>query len=152
MTDSDWAVRHSTTGFVFSFGSACISWASKKQPSVALSSCEAELMAASESAKEAIYLSNFLKELGFGSTSPVQLSMDNKSAIDLAYNPENHSRTKHIARRHYFVRECVEEGRLRVPFVATIDRQHGQLLYQTAMQEDVLSHARSDYERTSSAA
>ena len=78
-------------------------------------------MAASESAKEAIYLSNFLEELGFGSTSPVQLSMDNKSAIDLAYNPEHHSRTKHIARRHYFVRECVEEGRLCVPFVATVD-------------------------------
>ena len=78
-------------------------------------------MAASEAAKEAIYLSNFLRELGFGSDSPVHLSLDNKSAIDLAYNPEHHSRTKHIARRHYFVRECVEEGRLRVPFVATVD-------------------------------
>ena len=87
MSDSDWAVKHSTTGFVFSFGSACISWASKKQPSVALSSCEAELMAGSESAKEAIYLSNFLQELGFGSTTPVQLAMDNKSAIDLGIQP-----------------------------------------------------------------
>ena len=59
-----------------------------------------ELMAGSESAKEALYLSNFFGELGFGSGSPVQLSMDNKSAIDLAYNPEHHSRTKHIERRH----------------------------------------------------
>ena len=71
MSDSDWAVKHSTTGYMFSFGSACISWASKKQPSVALSSCEAELMVGSESAKEALYLSNFLGELGFGSDSPV---------------------------------------------------------------------------------
>ena len=47
--------------------------------------------------------------------------MDNKFAIDLAYNPEHHSRTKHIARRHYFVRECVEEGRLRLPFISTVD-------------------------------
>ena len=121
MSDSDWAVKHSTTGFVFSFGSACISWASKKQPSVSLSSCEAEIMAGSEAAKEAIYLSNFLAELGFGSTLPPNLRMDNKSAIDLAYNPEHHARTKHIDRRHYFIRECVEEGKLRVPFVATAD-------------------------------
>ena len=47
--------------------------------------------------------------------------MNNKSAIDLAYNPEHHARTKHIDRRHYFIRECVENGRLRVPFVATSD-------------------------------
>ena len=47
--------------------------------------------------------------------------MDNKSAIDLAYNPEHHSRTKHIERRHYFIRECVENGRLHVPFVATAE-------------------------------
>ena len=47
--------------------------------------------------------------------------MDNKSAIDLAYNPEHHSRTKHIERRHNFIRECVENGRLHEPFVATAD-------------------------------
>ena len=121
MSDSDWAVKHSTSGFVFSFGSACISWASKKQPSVALSSCEAEIMAGSEAAKEAIYLSNFLSELGFGPTSPVELALDNRAAIDLSYNPEHHPKTKHIARRHFFIRECVEEGRLRVPYVATTE-------------------------------
>ena len=51
-----------------------------------------------------------MRELGF-----------DMSAIDLAYNPEHHARTKHIDRRHYFIRECVENGRLRVPFVATAD-------------------------------
>ena len=44
MTDSDWATRHSTTGFVFKYMSAAISWSSRKQASVALSSCEAEIM------------------------------------------------------------------------------------------------------------
>ena len=78
-------------------------------------------MAASEAAKEALYLSNFLGELGLPSTTPVSLFMDNKSAIDLAYNPEHHARTKHIDRRHYFIRECVEEGRMRVPFVGTAE-------------------------------
>ena len=47
--------------------------------------------------------------------------MDNKSGIDVAYNPEHHGRMKHVARRHYFIRECVEEHRLRVPFVRTDD-------------------------------
>ena len=59
-SDSDWGVKHSTSGHTFHLGSATISWASKKQPSVALSSCEAEIMAGSEAAKEAIYLSGFL--------------------------------------------------------------------------------------------
>eukprot|EP00964_Phaeocystis_antarctica_P127308 scaffold90958_cov18-Phaeocystis_antarctica.AAC.1 len=52
-------------------------------------------------------------------SKPPPLRLDNKSAIDLAYNPEHHSKTKHIERRHYFIRECVENGKLRVPFVPT---------------------------------
>eukprot|EP00964_Phaeocystis_antarctica_P144396 scaffold110173_cov31-Phaeocystis_antarctica.AAC.1 len=54
-------------------------------------------------------------------SKPPPLRLDNKSAIDLAYNPEHHSKTKHIERRHYFIRECVENGKLRVPFVPTAD-------------------------------
>jgi hypothetical protein len=88
---------------------------------VALSSCEAEIMAASEAAKEAIFLSRFLSELGHGSTEPVEMGMDNQAAIAISYNPEMHSRTKHIDRRHFFVRECVENMQLRVPFVKTVD-------------------------------
>ena len=69
MSDADWAVRHSTSGFVFSMSKAAISWGSKKQPSIALSSCESEIMAASEAAKEAVYLDRFVAELGFMSRS-----------------------------------------------------------------------------------
>ena len=54
-------------------------------------------------------------------TDPVGLSIDNKAAIDSSYNPENHSRTKHIERRHYFIRELVEAGTLVVPFVRSDD-------------------------------
>ena len=88
---------------------------------VALSSCEAEIIAASEAAKEAVYLDNLLTELGFGSDNPVSLSVDNTGARNLAYNPEHHQRTKHIDRRHFFIRECVENHRIRVPFVSTVD-------------------------------
>ena len=76
-------------------------------------------MAGSEAAKEAIYLSSFLRELGMDLSQPPPLKLDNKSAIDLAYIPEHHSKTKHIERCHYFIRECVENGKLRVPFVPT---------------------------------
>ena len=63
-----------------------------------------------------------MNELGYKlSDEPIHLSLDNKAAIDSSYNPENHARTKHIDRRHYFIRELVEEGRLVVPFVSTVD-------------------------------
>ena len=120
MTDSDWAVKHSTSGYVFTLAQAAISWASKRQPTIALSSCEAEIMAASEAAKEAVYLDRLFTNLGFRTDDePMRLLCDNQAAIDSSYNPENHARTKHIDRRHYFIRELVEDGKLVVPFVPT---------------------------------
>ena len=78
-------------------------------------------MAASEATKEAVYLRSFLDELGEGSNDPLSLACDNKAAIDLAYNPEHHQKTKHIERRHFYVREVVESGQLVVPFVTSAD-------------------------------
>ena len=119
-SDSDWAVKHSTSGWVFMLNHAAISWGSKKQKSVALSSCEAEIVAASDAAKEAVHLSSLCGEIGLGTSGqPIELFMDNKSAIDVAYNPQHHGRMKHVDRRHFYVRELVEQHRLRVPFVAT---------------------------------
>ena len=74
-------------------------------------------MAASEAAKEAVYLRELLRELGFGGKQPMKLYCDNQGAIDLAYNPEHHQKTKHIDCRHFYVRELVERGRLEVPYV-----------------------------------
>jgi len=120
-SDSDWAVRHSTSGFVFKFCSAAITWSSKKQKSIALSSCEAEIMAASEASKEAVYLRRFASELGIEEDRPPTLALDNQAARDLAFNPEHHERTKHIDRRHFYIRELVENGVITVPFVRTAD-------------------------------
>ena len=53
-------------------------------------------------------------------------SVDNQAAIAISYNPELHSRTKHIDRRHFFIRECVENMQIVVPFVASADKQEGQ--------------------------
>eukprot|EP00965_Chrysotila_dentata_P155627 5142330-Pleurochrysis_carterae.AAC.1 len=103
------------------YGQAAIMWSSKKQPTVALSSCEAEIVAASEAAKKATYLRALLDELGETSRDATSLHLDNKSAIDLAYNPEHHSRSKHIHRRHFFIRKKVESLELTVPFVRSAD-------------------------------
>ena len=121
MSDSDWDVRHSTSGYVFMLCEAAISWGSKRQTSVALSSCEAEIVAGSEAAKEAVHQSGMAKEYGVGGDQPIDLFMDNESGIKVAYNPEHFGRMKHVDRRHFFVRECVEEHKLRVPYVATGD-------------------------------
>ena len=69
-----------------------------------------------------LYLDRFLAELGMKDTKdPIHLSLDNKAAIDSSYNPENHSRTKHIDRRHYFIRELVELNQIVVPYVSSVD-------------------------------
>eukprot|EP00966_Prymnesium_polylepis_P264788 6116869-Prymnesium_polylepis.1 len=83
------------------------------------------VMALSEAAKEGVFLRRFLDELGLRSGAPTivapptSLATDNKAARDLAYNPEHHEKTKHIERRHFYVRELVENQELIVPFVAT---------------------------------
>ena len=119
MSDSDWAVKHSTTGYIFNYSTAAISWSSKKQATIALSSCEAEVVALSEAAKEGVYLRRFLEDLGFASPSPTSVATDNTGAKALAYNPEHHERVKHVERRHFYVRELVEDGLLTVPYVST---------------------------------
>ena len=79
-------------------------------------------MAASEAAKEALNLRKHICDFKFGSdTEPTQLFVDNQSAIAVSYNPEHQGRVKHMMRRHFFVRECVENMQIVVPFVKTHD-------------------------------
>ena len=78
-------------------------------------------MALSEASKEAAYLRRFFEELGIGADGPTSLSTDNSAARDLSYNPEHHEQTKHIERRHFYIRELVENGDLVVPLVSTVD-------------------------------
>ena len=97
--DSDYAGDRdgwrSTSGYVFTLGGTAISWKSRLQSIVALSTTEAELVAAVESAKEAVYLKELLNDLGFEQPS-VRIFCDNQSAIHLATNLAISSRTKHI--------------------------------------------------------
>ena len=81
MSDSDWAVRRSTSGYVFSISGGAVSWKSTKQSSVSLSSTEAEIQAASIAGTEAVYLRSMLDEMGFPQEEPTELRVDNKGAV-----------------------------------------------------------------------
>jgi hypothetical protein len=128
-TDSDWAgdqdTRRSTSGYVFNLGSAAISWSSKRQPTVALSTCEAEYVGQKNAAKEAIWLQRFLKQIdpnsdpGLGATI---IYGDNQGAIALAKNDQFHGRVKHLDIDVHFVREKVAEGRVDLRYVSTSEQ------------------------------
>ena len=119
--DASLEINKSTSGYVVQWQGASISWGSTKQKSVALSSCEAEIYALSEGAKDMVYFRKFLKALGEDLDEPSETFTDNIGAKDLAYNPEHHKRSKHIERRHFYVRDMVEAMELRVPHVGTYD-------------------------------
>jgi hypothetical protein len=106
---------------VFNIGSAAISLSSKRQPTVSLSSCEAEYVGQTTATKEAIWLQGFLKQInpgdpGLGATI---IYGDNQGAIALTNNPQFHTRTKHIAIQHHFVRKKVAGGQANLKYIYT---------------------------------
>lgn len=119
--------RRSTGGMAFYLNESLITWVSQKQRCVALSSCEAEFMAATAAACQGIWLRNLLSRITNEKTGPVLLYIDNKAAIDLAKNPVFHGRSKHIDIRYHFIRECVERGEIIIKHVKT-DEQRADVL------------------------
>ena len=122
--DSDFAgdldKRKSTTGYVFTFVSGAVSWVSKLQTVVALSTTEAEYMAATETCKEAIWITRLIEELGY-TQQKIHVYCDSQSALHIARNPSSHSRTKHIDVQCHFVREVIEEGSVDMQKIHTKD-------------------------------
>ncbi|CAJ2645977.1 unnamed protein product [Trifolium pratense] len=122
-SDSDWCGditdRRSTSGYVFKFNNAAISWCTKKQAVTALSSCEAEYIAGTFAACQAIWLNSVMIEIKCEPVKPLILRIDNKSAISLAKNPISHGRSKHIATRFHFIREQVTNGMIEVQYCPT---------------------------------
>ena len=120
--DADWASnkhRHSISGYSFHFGCGAVSWSSKKQHIIALSSTEAEYIAQTHAAKEALWLRSFVEEVRGGSQSPITINCDNQGAIALAKDNKFHSRTKHIDLRFHFIREAVQDEKITVSYVPT---------------------------------
>ena len=113
--------RRSFTGYVFIMNGGAVTWDSRKQRTVAVSTTEAEYMALSDAAKEVLHLQAFLSELGVSEADKLVLFNDNFSAQKLATNPVFHARTKHIDVRHHFVREVVESGKLVLQHIPSSD-------------------------------
>lgn len=125
-SDSDHAgdidTRKSTSGTLFFLGNNLVSWQSLKQRVVALSSCEAEYVAATTAATQGIWLARLLGELHGRKAEKVELKMDSKSALALSKNLVYHERSKQIDLRHHFIRECMEDGSISADFIGTKDQ------------------------------
>ena len=113
--------RKSTSGYVFSCGSACVSWCSKKQDSVSLSTTEAEYKASTFAAQECTWLRRLVGDVFSPICKPTKLLGDSQSAIKLTNNPVCHARIKHIEIEHHFIREKVLDGTIEVSEVRSKD-------------------------------
>lgn len=120
--DADWASdtdsRRSCTGYVFLRSNGAISWNSKQQPTVALSTAEAEYKGLSAATQEAMWIKQLEDEI-FGLNRPINIFCDNQSAINLADNNGYSARCKHIDIRHHFVRQVVIEKKCTIHHVST---------------------------------
>lgn len=107
--------RKSRTGYVYMVAGGTVAWRSKKQQSVALSTAESELIALSLAAQECIHLRRLLSDIGFAQDDPTLLNGDNEAAIRIATNDAGaSSRLKHVAVRHFFVREACKQGAISI--------------------------------------
>ncbi|KAL0279418.1 UNVERIFIED_CONTAM: hypothetical protein PYX00_000982 [Menopon gallinae] len=124
-TDSDWAGnvddRRSCSGNVLMLAGGPISWMSKLQSSVSLSTMEAEYVAIREVTKEVVYVSRLINHMLFRHyvKEPISVYCDNQSAIELSKNPVFHKRSKHIDIAYHYARELVEKGKIELKYLRT---------------------------------
>ena len=122
-SDSDWAGdkenRMSITGFIIFVHGVPITWKSRQQKSLAMSSSEAEYYALTEAAKEVKFVVQILMTMGVNVILPVIVRVDNIGAIWMAENASAGSRTKHVELKYHFIRRYVEEGFIKIVFVRT---------------------------------
>jgi hypothetical protein len=124
-TDADWGNdtddRKSIGGWCYLINGCAVNWSSKKQNTVAKSTAEAEYVALGDAASEAIWLKQFLAEIGINLKGGLKLYVDNKAAIDIAHNPKFHNRTKHIDVKYHFVRDHVDKKTIEVEKVQSAE-------------------------------
>ncbi|XP_019234403.1 PREDICTED: uncharacterized protein LOC109214896 [Nicotiana attenuata] len=121
-SDSDWATcsisRKSVIGYYITLGGSPVSWKSKKQPTISLSSVEAEYKALRKVTAEVTWLTRLLGDRGLTVSSPVPICCDSQAAIHIAKNPIFHERTKHIEIDCHYVRTCLSSGLISLQYVS----------------------------------
>src|SRR6202000_1882788 len=119
-TDSDWAsdnsTRRSQTGYFVKMAGGLISWTSRAQKTIALSSTEAEYMALSDSSRQVVWMHTLLGELGYH-MKPIPICGDNQGLIFIASNPVTEKRSKHIDIRYHYIRQVVEQKLAEIFFI-----------------------------------
>ncbi|RVX12128.1 Retrovirus-related Pol polyprotein from transposon RE1 [Vitis vinifera] len=124
-TDADWAGavndRRSTSGYFTFVGGNLVTWKSKKQNVVARSSAEAEFRGMTLGLCEALLLRLLLQDLGYLSRQPIRLFCDNKAACDIAHNPVQHDRTKHVEVDRFFIKEKLDDKIVELPKIRSED-------------------------------
>jgi hypothetical protein len=122
-SDADWGNspddRRSVTGYLSMFSGGVVTWNSKKQPTTALSSMEAEYMALASAVREALWLRSLFSELDSIPNLPTHISVDNHGTICFAENSGFHARSKHIDVRHHFIREKLASHEVSVSYCPT---------------------------------
>jgi hypothetical protein len=116
-SDADWATepdRHSISGYISFFKGSSVNWASKKQPVVALSSMESEVIAVNLAVKEAAWMRKVILSLDSDCDLHVNIGVDNQAAIYFAQADTDHTRSKHIDTRYYYIKEKVQDGTVRL--------------------------------------
>lgn len=122
-SDADYAkdtgTRRSLTGYVFIKNGAAVTWATQRQQSVALSTTEAEFMAACAATKEALWLKRLLTDINSVNQDTMILHIDNQSAICLIKNVDYHKRCKHIDVKYNFIKEKFAEKQIDLKYICT---------------------------------
>ena len=111
--------KHSTSGMVVKMGTGAISWRSRLQTIITLSTTEAEYISAVAAAQEIVWLRNLFSELGYETQSASTLYLDNQSAIAVSRNPEHHGRMKHLDLHHYWLRDVCKAGIIDFKYLPT---------------------------------
>ena len=125
-TDADWAGvvddRRSTSSYFTFVGSNLVTWKSKKQNVLTRSSAEAEFRGIALGLCEALWLRLLLQDLGYLSRQPIRLFCDNKAACDIAHNPVQHDRTKHVEVNRFFIKEKLDDKIVELPKIRSEDQ------------------------------
>jgi len=122
--DADWASQkhcHSISGYSFHFGKGAILWSSKKQHIIVLSSTKAKYIAQTHTAKEALWLRSFVKEIRDAQNGPLTINADNQGVIALAKDNKFHLRTKHINLWYHFIQEAFKDKKININYIPTND-------------------------------